>query len=132
MPKLFSCHYERYGKVSQRLTGKDYMYFFCPEEYLKRLYCLLNTASVKKRKLSCSFDLQIDKKVNNVKEDRRKKTDSNFDFSQVLHCLVLKKCYVVHYHRTLFTSKEAIKNENSRGVNSLIKKDKVAAKYLAT
>ena len=85
---------------------------FC-EEYLKGVYqtkyCY---GSVQKSSLSCSFNLQIYKKINNVKEDPTRKKDSNFDFSQVLRCLVLKECYVVHYHRTLFTPKEAIKNEN--------------------
>ena len=33
-----------------------------------------------KRNVSC--DLQIDKKINNVKEDPSKKTDSDFDFSK--------------------------------------------------
>ena len=42
---------------------------------------------VKKSTFSFSFDLPIDKKINNVKEDPRRKTDSNFDFSQVLLCL---------------------------------------------
>ena len=36
----------------------------------------------KKSKCSFSCHLQIDKKINNVKEDPRRKTDSNFDFSQ--------------------------------------------------
>ena len=43
--------------------------------------------SVKKSTLSFSSYLQIDKKINKVKEDPRRKTDSNFDFSQVLLCL---------------------------------------------
>ena len=28
-------------------------------------------------------ELQTDEKINNIKEDPRRKTDSNFDFSQV-------------------------------------------------
>ena len=52
------------------------------EEYLKRVYQTKNYyGSVKKSTFSFSSDLQIDKKINNVKEDPRKKTDSNFDFS---------------------------------------------------
>ena len=45
--------------------------------------------SVKKSTFSFTSGLQIDKKINNVKEDPRKKTDPNFDFSQALCCLVL-------------------------------------------
>ena len=40
---------------------------------------------------SFSSDLQIDKKINNVKENPRRKTGSNFDFSQALRCLVLMR-----------------------------------------
>ena len=47
--------------------------------------------SVKKNTFSFSYDLLIDKKINNVKEDPRRKTDSNFDFSQALRCLVLMR-----------------------------------------
>ena len=47
--------------------------------------------SVKKSTFSFTSDLQIDKKINNVKEDSRRKTDSNFDFSQALRCLVLMR-----------------------------------------
>ena len=62
------------------------------DEYLKGV-CQIkyHHDSVKKSTFSFSSDLQIDKKINNVKEDPRKKTDSNFDFSQVLLCLVLLK-----------------------------------------
>ena len=38
--------------------------------------------SVKKNKLSFSCHLYIDKKSNNLKEDPRRKNDSDFDFSQ--------------------------------------------------
>ena len=31
--------------------------------------------------------MQIDKKINNVKEDPRKKTDSNFDLPSAAWCL---------------------------------------------
>ena len=58
------------------------------EEYLKGLYQIkYYYGSVKKSTFSFSSNLQIDKKINNVKEDPRRKTDSNFDFSQVLLCL---------------------------------------------
>ena len=60
------------------------------EEYLKGVYqTKYYYGSVKKSTFPFSSDLQIDKKINNVKEDPRRKTDSNFDFSQVLRCLVL-------------------------------------------
>ena len=38
--------------------------------------------SVKKSTFSFSCDLQVHKKINNVKKDWRRKTDSNFDFPQ--------------------------------------------------
>ena len=38
--------------------------------------------SVKKKKLSFICHLQIDKKINYVKENSRRKNDSDFDFSQ--------------------------------------------------
>ena len=53
------------------------------EEYLRSISNKKSTfkKSVKKSTFSFSCDLQIDKKINNVKEDRGRKTDSNFDFS---------------------------------------------------
>ena len=76
-----------------RPTGEKMMDFDYREEYLKGLYqtkyCY---GSVQKSTFPFSSDLQIDKKINNVKEDpRRRKTDSNFDFSQALHCSVLMR-----------------------------------------
>ena len=67
------------------MTNFDYR-----EEYLKGVYqTKYYYGSVKKSTFPFSSDLQIDKKINNVKEDpRRRKTDSNFDFSQALRCLV--------------------------------------------
>ena len=51
------------------------------EEDLKGVYqTKYYYGSVKKSTFSFSCDLQIDKKINNVKEDPRRKTDSNFDF----------------------------------------------------
>ena len=63
------------------------------EKYLKVVYqTKYYYGSVKKSTFSFSSDLQIDKKINNVKEDPRRKTDSNFDFSQALRCpLVLMR-----------------------------------------
>ena len=61
------------------------------EEYLKGVYQTKYYGSVKKFTFSLSSDLRIDKKINNVKEDPRRKTDSNFDFSQALRGLVLMK-----------------------------------------
>ena len=45
--------------------------------------------SVKKNTFSFSYDLLIDKKINNLKEDPRRKTDSKFDFFQALRCLLV-------------------------------------------
>ena len=70
------------------------------EEYLKVVYqTKYYYGSVKKSTFSFHSDLHIDKKINNVKEDPRKKTDSNFDFSQAMSRTAC--------HRTLFTPKEA-------------------------
>ena len=38
---------------------------------------------------SFSYYLLIDKKINNAKEDPKRKTDPNFDFSQALRCLLV-------------------------------------------
>ena len=62
------------------------------EEYLKGVYQRkYSDGSVKKSTFSFSSDLQIDKEINNIKKDPRRKTDSNFDFSQALHYLVLTR-----------------------------------------
>ena len=62
------------------------------EEYLKQVYqTKSHYDSVKKNTFSFNFDLQIYKKIPNVKEDPRKKADSNFDFSQALCCLVVMR-----------------------------------------
>ena len=53
---------------------------------------------VKKSKFWFSWQLQIDKKINDVKEDPRRKTDSNFNFSQATECfwgLNQKEYYVM-------------------------------------
>ena len=64
----------------------DFDYF---EEYLKGVFqTKYHYSRVKKSTFSFSADLQTDKKINNVKEDPRRKTDLNFDFSQALRCLV--------------------------------------------
>ena len=52
------------------------------EEYLRLHQTKYYYGSVKKSKFSFSRQLQIDKKINNVKEDLRRKPDSNFNFSQ--------------------------------------------------
>ena len=91
MLKLFLCHYERYGEMLPWSTGKmiDFDYH---EEYLKGVYqTKYHYGSVKKSTFSFSSDLQIVKKINNLKEDTRRKTESNFDFSQTLRCLVLMR-----------------------------------------
>ena len=52
--------------------------------YQKKYYY----GSVKKSTFSFNCDLKIDKKLNNVNEDPRRKTDSNLDFfPSVAHCL---------------------------------------------
>ena len=49
-------------------------------EYLKGVYqTRYYYGSVKKSTLSLSSDLQIDKKINNVKENPRRKANSNFE-----------------------------------------------------
>ena len=79
------------------MMGFDYC-----EEYLKGVYQTKYYYSIVKPSTSLfSSDLQINKKINNVKEDPRRKSDSNFDFSQALRCLVVmrfckKECYLVH------------------------------------
>ena len=60
------------------------------EEYLKGVYqtkCFYG--SVKKSTFPFNSYFQIDKKINKVKEGLRRKTDSNFDFFQVMRCPVL-------------------------------------------
>ena len=81
------------------------------EEYLKGVYQTKYYYGIVKQSTS-SFrsDLQINKKTNNVKEDPRRKSDSNFDFSQALRCLVVMRFYKKEpsaYHRTFSTPKEA-------------------------
>ena len=62
------------------------------EEYLKQVYqTKSHYDSVKKNIFSFNSDLQIDKKITNVKEDPRRKADSNFDFFQALCCLVVMR-----------------------------------------
>ena len=59
------------------------------EEFLKGVYqTKYYYSSVKKSTFSLSSDSQIDNKISNVKEDPRRKTNSNFDFSQALRYLV--------------------------------------------
>ena len=68
------------------------MEFDYREEYLKGAYrTKYFYGSVKKSTFSFRSDLHIDMKINNVKEDPRRKTDLNFDFSQVLRYLVLTR-----------------------------------------
>ena len=67
----------------------DFDYY---DEYLKGVHqTKYYYGSVKKSTFLFSSDLQINKKINNVKEGPRKKTESNFDFSQSLRCLVLMR-----------------------------------------
>ena len=62
------------------------------EEYLRGVYqTKYYYGNIKKSIFSFSSDLQIDKKINNAKEDPRKKADSDFDFSKALRCLVLMR-----------------------------------------
>ena len=57
---------------------KDFDY---QEEYLRSVSNKIIWQRYEKHILIC--ELQIDEKINNIKEDPRRKTDSNFDFSQV-------------------------------------------------
>ena len=62
------------------------------EQYLKGVYQRkYYHDNVKKSTFLFSSDLQIDKKISNVNEDPRRKTDSNFNFSQVLRCLMIMR-----------------------------------------
>ena len=56
------------------------------EEYLSSTLKKYYYGSVKKGKFSISCHLQIDKNLN-VKEDPRRKTDTNFNYSQATKCL---------------------------------------------
>ena len=83
---------------SQQEKMMDFDYY---EEYLKgiyqTIYCYCN---VKKSTFSFSSDLQIGKKINNVKEDPRRKIDSNFNFSKALRCLVFIRFYLIRRNIT--------------------------------
>ena len=57
---------------------KDFDY---QEEYLRSVSNKIIWQRYEKHIPIC--ELQIDEKINNIKEDPRRKTDSNFDFSQV-------------------------------------------------
>ena len=75
----------------RRVQQEKMMDFDYREEYLKGVYkTKYDYGSVKKNTFLFSSDLQIDKKISNLKEHPRRKTDSNFDFFQVLRCLVFK------------------------------------------
>ena len=65
----------------------DYRKKYLKGSYQTKYYC----GSVKKSTFSLSSDFEIDKKINNVKKDPRRRADSNFDFSQVLRCLVFMR-----------------------------------------
>ena len=102
MVKSHKKKYQKYFPVI-KITANDMMKCRCVkqkkmmdfdycEEYLKTVYQTKTKyyyGSIKKSTFSFSSGLQIGKKINNVKEDPRKKTDSDFDFSQVLRLLVL-------------------------------------------
>ena len=79
------------GVQLEKIMDFDYR-----EEYFKGVSYMYQTkyyyGSIKKStSFSSTSDLQIDKKTNNVKDDPTRKTDSNFDFSQALRCLVLMR-----------------------------------------
>ena len=65
----------------------DYCVEYLKGVYQKKYYY----GSLKKNTFSFSSDLQIDKKINNVKEKSQKKTNSKFDFPQALHWLVVMR-----------------------------------------
>ena len=91
---MVKCHRSQQEKMmdfdyrEEYLKGVSYiMKIISPWLYQTKYYY----GSVKKSTFSFTSDLQIDKKINNVKENPGRKTDSNFDFSQALHCLVLMR-----------------------------------------
>ena len=97
MVKLYEKKCQNYFRVTannmvkcRRGQKEKMMDFDYCEEYLKRVYqTKYHYGSVKKSTFSLSSDLQIDKEINNLKEDPRRKTNSNFDFFQALCCIVL-------------------------------------------
>ena len=121
MTKLFLCDYnhcKRYGKMSKKyeswrdanwvLNRKKWCIFITVRNIQGVYQTKYYYGSVKKSTSSSSCNLQIDKKINNVKEDSRRKTSLNFDFSQAASCLWgfnMKDYYVVHIIE-LFKPKE--------------------------
>ena len=62
------------------------------EEYLKGVYqTKYHYGRVKKSTFTFSSDLQTDKKISTVKENIKRKTGSNFDFSQAFSCLLFMR-----------------------------------------
>ena len=76
-----------------RVKQERMMDFDHCEEYLKGVYqTKYYYGSVRNSTFSFSTDLQTDKKANNVKEDQKKKTDSDYvNFYQALRFLVLMR-----------------------------------------
>ena len=99
MVKSHENKYQNYFRVTtndmvncRRGQQEKMMDFDYREEYLKGVYqTKYYYGSVKKSTFSFRSGLQIDMKINNVKEDPTRKIDLNFDFSQVLRCLVLTR-----------------------------------------
>ena len=68
------------------------MDFDCCEKNLKGVYqTKYYYGSAKKSTFSFNSEFHIDKKINDVKKDPRRKTNSNFDSSQALRCQVLMR-----------------------------------------
>ena len=63
----------------ERIIDSEYCKEYLKSTYIKKKNCY---SSVKKSKLSLSFRFYIDKKIHDIKEDPRRKTDSNFIFFQ--------------------------------------------------
>ena len=66
----------------EKIIDSEYCKEYLKSTYIKKKKKKKNYSSVKKSKFSLSFRFYIDKKINDIKEDPRRKTDSNFIFFQ--------------------------------------------------
>ena len=80
---MVKCRRRQVAKMIDFDYRQEYLKGVCQTKYYY--------GSAKKSTFSFSSNLQNDKKINNVKQYPRKKTDPNFDFSQALPCLVLMR-----------------------------------------
>ena len=86
---------------TEHSTGKNdgfWLLWGIFKEYIKQNIIM----AVLRKTLSHSVVIcRLTKKIDNVKEDQRRKTDSNFDFSLAAQCLWgfnKKECYILHLH----------------------------------